>query len=316
MFDSPERCPQAPRRGFTLIELLVVVAIIALLIGILLPALGKARESARRTGCMSNQKQLMYLFTMYASDYEGWYPVLPVAAGTNARPTTTQLFSNPGQHFPYLSFASVFSLDQRGYDVNEDGTADVTTKVFGASGVAYYFAWNPASSSWVPNLKARPLMANYFETGAELQALQCPSDKFDGGDPGDSLGNVGQTPYTISSTKDVVWYNISYLYVAGLTDHERGPVSLFGDETNSDDTGAGGFSTYGTLRRNYPESDLRGYWDVDNHGKTGAHWAFSDAHVEWLGQTKSNNATEIHNFIFEQIEKNHRGGDEAVETID
>ncbi|MCX5691073.1 MAG: prepilin-type N-terminal cleavage/methylation domain-containing protein, partial [Planctomycetota bacterium] len=54
--------------GFTLIELLVVIAVIALLIGILLPALGKARETGRRTRCMSNTRQLAIAAGAYAND--------------------------------------------------------------------------------------------------------------------------------------------------------------------------------------------------------------------------------------------------------
>ncbi len=62
---------RAPHRGgFTLIELLVVIAIIALLIGILLPSLGKARETARRTVCLSNQRMIVLAANMYSYDHK------------------------------------------------------------------------------------------------------------------------------------------------------------------------------------------------------------------------------------------------------
>jgi prepilin-type N-terminal cleavage/methylation domain-containing protein/prepilin-type processing-associated H-X9-DG protein len=84
------------RPGFTLIELLVVISIIALLVGLLLPVLGKARDAAKQTRGLSNLRQMMVGYALYQQDHRGhvpWGYTPPTIDGVPVEVTTSTGFT-------------------------------------------------------------------------------------------------------------------------------------------------------------------------------------------------------------------------------
>ncbi|MDR3707053.1 MAG: DUF1559 domain-containing protein [Capsulimonadaceae bacterium] len=86
--------------AFTLIELLVVIAIIAILAAILFPVFATAREKARQSACMSNNKQLGTALMQYTADYDECYP--------NGTASSQNATGWAGQVYPYIRSAAVF----------------------------------------------------------------------------------------------------------------------------------------------------------------------------------------------------------------
>jgi len=114
----------AKSAGFTLVELLVVIGIIALLISILLPALSRARESARAVACSSNMRQIGLAMMLYAGNNKNQLPCLPYNTtvtynytGASGPGSFTYTYAGEGGGFPVFIYSAAYAAYGLWYDL-------------------------------------------------------------------------------------------------------------------------------------------------------------------------------------------------------
>ena len=158
-------------KAFTLIELLVVISIIALLIGILLPALGNARDAGRRIACASNQRQLGMAFSLYSIDYKYKFPPIlsrpPILRDPNNGLQNMLWYdvNRIGQYLPQMDNSNISSDN---LDVNPTIGGGVVTCPNHTDGGRSYTMNHWASSATRPEINSSGYF-DYFAPGTSAE---------------------------------------------------------------------------------------------------------------------------------------------------
>jgi len=263
------------RRGFTLIELLVVVAIIALLIAILLPSLGKARELANRSYCAANLRGIIQSMVVYSAENNDQYPA--VQAGSLNGYTTAAL-TQGGITGSVASTQADKAIDNY-YLAAADGKGSPTACL-------WILVLRNSTSAKQFICKSDPVPTNV----SQVQTAANYYINFNGGTNGTSTADFG--------------YSYSVAYPWNGTTAPQSPAPYWKNTTDSslpimsdiaplNGTGTNPIAdTKGTGSNGVPTNGAKA-WNSANHQRDGQNVGFADAHTEFtrradIGQSNDN----------------------------
>jgi len=206
------------RKGFTLIELLVVIAIIAILAAILFPVFARARESARRTACLSNLKQMGLAVMMYVQDYDEHYPqtAYSIPGATAADMPDQKLWITDGivwQQiiYPYSKNAQLFICPSSQLSTNGD------RPVTGHYGANQYVMKNTAMTD------STPLSMSAIQSpGSIYMIMDSGSYKVSYGYAQNGTGNIAYVPGIGEAGANCNGFTSSVAGQGGLVDCQTG----------------------------------------------------------------------------------------------